>query len=359
MLWTSQGAYYAANANHYSVAVQTEAAKVSTFFAATFAAFYLASETGFKLIATAIFLLEDGKSNWKPIVFGLYAAAAFCSAMGFALLVLPLKDIDFVTSNYIGNSTDLVGNDIAGRANLQFSSDNSSGKRISARIKWPEKGEMTTNVCGVFRAMLSSRLLQLLLPYQVCFGFSSGLINTYVTAVIVKESLGDGYIGLLAGISTLTAVLMAAPIAYFSNYVKHGKAYVMVFGALCFLFAGLPILITNNETIGNWNFIVVYFMIHGAARGIWENTNKSVVVDYFTDSSDRELAFAAIYFASGLAGAFGFLFFAVMNREGLAALNVTVSVIALVSYLLSYRVYLGTQRMKPTVGDGNDSMNFT
>jgi hypothetical protein len=80
-------------------------------------------------------------------------------------------------------------------------------------------------------------------------------------------------------------------------------------------------------------------MIHGAARGIWENTNKAVIAEYFSQGEFRDVAYAAVYFSSGLAGAFGYLFFKFMTRNELAMLNIIVAGVAMISFHFSSVLY--------------------
>jgi hypothetical protein len=84
--------------------------------------------------------------------------------------------------------------------------------------------------------------------------------------------------------------------------------------------------------------MVIYFVVRGVARGVWEGVNKANIALCFRDSTeDRQAAFAAIYFASGLAGALGFLSAGVFSRNAVAGINFVLSVGALVCYLLSSR----------------------
>ena len=47
--------------------------------------------------------------------------------------------------------------------------------------------------------------MQLLIPYQITFGLSSGFINYYVNSRIVAVYTGSGYIGVLSGAATVMA----------------------------------------------------------------------------------------------------------------------------------------------------------
>ena len=106
----------------------------------------------------------------------------------------------------------------------------------------------------------------------------------------------------------------------------------MLSGTACFAFSGAAVLCASNSSLARWGFIVPYFIIHGAARGIWENTNKSVIADYFPDPEVRETAYAAVYFCNGISAAMGFLFFGLFSRDAKAAVVLVVSIIAGIAY---------------------------
>lgn len=314
ILWTSQGVYYSLNAAEYSHKRSKSNAKVVTNFAAIFSAFYLSMETIFKVVATAVFLGEGGRGSWRFAVFALYAVAAFTAVVAVSTLTIPLTESKDQNGRSI-STTNIV-------SSFSFS-------------KVPVK-QVKEDVSAVMRIMVTIPKLQLLLPYQVCFGFASGLVGIYVNGVIVGDYLGDGYLGLLSGIATFAAVSLAIPYAYLSNNLKDGKWYIMIFGGCCFAFAGFPMLVMSDQQMSSWGFLVIYFIIHGAARGVWENTNKSLIVDYFSDTSEREAAFAAVYFSSGFSGALGYLFSLYLSRDALAGLNFSVAVIATLAYHWSF-----------------------
>ena len=92
----------------------------------------------------------------------------------------------------------------------------------------------------------------------------------------------------------------------------------------------------------------------GAARGVWENTNKSVIAEYFPESSDRQAAFAMVYFSSGLAGAMGYLLFKWMSRSALAWLNIVASCLAIICYHWSYILF---QRQCQQRANNNNEYN--
>lgn len=145
--------------------------------------------------------------------------------------------------------------------------------------------------------------MQLLLPYQISFGFSASFIGYYINSNIISNYLGDGYIGFLSAVSTVAAVLFTYPLALIANKYSYGKFYIMIFGMLSFFFSGFPLLIMSDKEISEWFFLLLYVIIHGAGRGIWESTNKAVILEYFPASkrnSKSDIAFASIYFTSGM-----------------------------------------------------------
>jgi hypothetical protein len=81
--------------------------------------------------------------------------------------------------------------------------------------------------------------------------------------------------------------------------------------------------------------MVVYFVVLGASRGVWENTNKAVIAESFNDVDFRETAYAAIYFSSGLAGAVGFSLALIISMDDFAIMLIAISVCSLIGYHLS------------------------
>jgi MFS family permease len=62
----------------------------------------------------------------------------------------------------------------------------------------------------------------------------------------------------------------------------------------------------------------------------------AVVAEYFPDPSERNAAYATIYFSSGFAGAIGYLLFNFVPVKGILVLNAIVAVAAILCFHLSY-----------------------
>eukprot|EP01038_Epipyxis_sp_PR26KG_P004711 gene4711-6614_t len=344
ILWTGQGSYYSVNSIKYSSYTHSDNKINSTNFSSIFAAIYLSLETSLKLLATVIFLSFNNKQSdtnslfrsWRMVVFGLYSLAAIISVILFQFLVLNLDDkrnnnieSDITTSTVVNPTSSLIYDSLneGSHHDEVFTNpprENRNNMRLlknSTFIRHPIIAMFLDDSLSVTSSLLSNRLLQLLIPFQITFGLSSGFVGTYVNGVIVKNYIGDGYIGALSGLSTLVAVLASWPFAYISNNFIHGKWFIMVTGGICFIFTGLPVLCIPDNIFGTWLVLIPYFIIHGIGRSVWENINKSIIVDYFTNDKQKSDAFAAIYFSSGLAGAFGFIFFKFMSEYQVALLN--------------------------------------
>lgn len=359
-LWTAQGSYYSINARAYAFASNDPDSSVALAnFASIFASSYLLLETLFKLFATVIYLAKDRQGSWKAVVFGSYVSAAFCAIVAFSMCVKNL------TPRFIGDGgggtslrpSPLSQEDHDAEGPATFFSAPGAFKSISfdepVMVHVQAEAQLSDSlmlrssallpptlwedVSAVGRALLRSRRLQLLMPYQICFGLSSGFVNSYVMAKVVAVYLGDGYIGLMSALATLTAVILSWPYAHMATTMAHGKYYIMLLGGGCFVFGGLSVLCLTDAQMSSWPFLTSYFVIYGAARSAWESTNKAVVAQYFDrDDKLKDSAFAAVYFMSGLAGAFGFFFYKFMTRTQLAAINTVVPLVALACYHFSH-----------------------
>lgn len=248
-----------------------------------------------------------------------------------------------------------------------FSSSEDARTTSRAEDLWER---MKKDIVSVISAMGQDRKLQLLLPYQVCFGFSASMVNAFIFSQIVGKHIGDGYVGFLSALTTLTAVGTSYPYSYIASNYQHGKYWIMHGGSLSFFITGLA-LYMDTDTLASWATLVFYFMIHGFARGAWENTNKAMIAEYFKEMKtnntvpvDRgndgisrregegephreqrftvtstQSAYASVYFTSGLSAAIGFASYSSMTQSQIAALNVFMPLFAALCFDSSYRMH--------------------
>jgi MFS family permease len=342
VLWTAQGVYYSINAHEYAKSIHSDEIKTVYSFAAIFAMFYLLVEALLQFLGTTIFLIYDEVSTssdggtfqktWKSIVFGVFTSLAAISIVCFKMYVLEMPSKEASPSGYGRVNCDEHTN-----SNLARTREEPVERNVGSDVL--DSGISSFNAFAVVEAIVFTPKLQLLLPFQISFGFSAGLIQTYINGVIVKDYIGEGYIGLFAGIVTLTAFIIAQPLAIISNVPAFGKELIMTVGGLSFAFGGLLLLVLSDKLIASWPIIILYYTIHGIARGIWENTNKAVVAEFFPVLSTRDSAFASIYFASGLSGAIGFVSYQFMSREAIAVMNSAVGIFSIFAFLLANRMH--------------------
>jgi MFS family permease len=155
------------------------------------------------------------------------------------------------------------------------------------------------------------------------------------------------YVGLISATIPLTGSAMAFPTAAVAS--KYGKVLPMTIGAIGLGMAGLAVIIFSDETLGTWEFVMVYIVVYGIGRGVYENTNKAVVVDFFSHGrntcsdakrGDITAAFAATNFARNIASAFGYFAF---NHISRLEMSLLVFVFAIVGLLCYYAAHLTNQ----------------
>lgn len=385
LLWPAQGAYFSTSAIKYAAQTDDNTGYAIVLFASTFSGIYLGLETIFKAFATFVYLLLGANSSWHMLVFGSYTVAAYCSVVAFGIFLPAILKSERLEVELLSRQTRTKNIDTADGGDrkthlfrkvaisqhadsTEFEehwTNNREKDDLNAKeylwtnvFHFPDFLTLRCDLISVTNAIRRDRILQFMIPYQVCFGFSACFVGYYVNRNIVAKHIGDGYIGLLTGSSTLCAALLSYPFGYISNMSGgRGKWYVMIFGALCFCLSGLAPLLLTDEELANWYLIVTYYCAHGAARGCWENTNKAVVAEYFSNEDARETAFATIYFTSGLSGATGFYFYKYLKREQLVWINTLVPLIALMSY--HYSDYLFHLNCTSTDTDSSSNSNIS
>jgi hypothetical protein len=287
-------------------AVKTANADFAGFFAMT----YLGCETACKVTATAIFLILSNKSRATNAVFASYTIAAVLAVVAVTRLS-PLRDLG------------------------------------SGELSWAAISAGAWDAASLCRDDM--RLL-LLLPYQVNFGCVSTFVPYYIFGVIVSksDSLGGPWIGCLSAVITLTGSLMGLPAAWISN--RYGKPVLMVTGGICTAMAGISLFAFSDATIGTWGVIVPLLIIYGIGRGTWENVNKAVVADLYTDRPQFVAsAFAAVSFSNGFSGSIAYFVFPSTSRTALGVTVVSVAVFGILSYLAQVKLVAVSVGRRPAL----------
>merc|ERR1712087_939906 len=111
--------------------------------------------------------------------------------------------------------------------------------------------------------------------------------NGYINGTWQKQALGSGdLIGFLGAVICLIATWGSK--VYGSISEKMGtKVPIVAFGSLCFLLIAVLSFITapNGEGPGGWGWgILIFYVLQGLGRGVYESTNKGVFGDTFPGS---------------------------------------------------------------------------
>jgi hypothetical protein len=208
-LWTGQSVYYTLNAKDYAhKAGHASQERTLVNFASIFGGIYLMLETACKSLATVIYASYRNSAGggsdsgtWRYAVFGMYTASALCAVVLYRILVTQLYSHD--------EEDDMEIDDHSDPRPSPYPGDDKADIVLLPKTPWLA---LKNDILSVAKAIYGSRKLQLLVPFQLSFGFSAGFVSFYVNGVIVNHFIGDGYIGLLNSINTLSAVFCAGSI---------------------------------------------------------------------------------------------------------------------------------------------------
>jgi MFS family permease len=307
MLWVGQSTYYALNAAAYAKEVpSTDNYTSISNFAGYFAFFYLIFEVLLQLVALSVSFVDISDHLWQIIAFGTCAASAVLGS----LIMATVKDLHQQSSS---------------RSSKDDDDDDS-----------PFRGNVHNFTYLPLWELLTNRKLALFVPFQICFGLSSGLINYYVNKFVVAETYGDGYVGLVMAVDTLASAVAVYPITHFSNLFRN-KSFSIYLGCLIYFLNASLLISLPNSKVAKWEYLIPLFVSHGVSRCIWEGVNKALVSEYFVDI--KENAFTAIYFWSGLSAGVSFFTYQYISKFYLALLNMAWSAIAILCFYFLHSKY--------------------
>lgn len=330
VLWSGQGTYFTLNALRYADLMGLDPSIVTAWFASIFATMYLGMETIFKGMTSFVFF-ASGWDEWLPLTFGVYIVVAVIAMEVFRVTGKDLKNADISRDeDKVGSASTSAEDAVEGNEEKNGTGAESSVVEFNQRL-----ARARSEAAAVIRLILSNRKIQLLLPFQMCFGLSTGLFAFFVNARVVSDHIGSGYIGLLSALATLCACMVGPLSGYIASNqetLPYGRFTIMVMGGLCYVMQGLTVLSASTSRLSVWSTVVFLYMIHGISRGIWECTNKEEVARAFHDSQDLPTAFAALYVTSGGSTAFGFVVYQYCSRELMGTINFIVAIVAVASY---------------------------
>ena len=158
---------------------------------------------------------------------------------------------------------------------------------------------------------------------NVAFGLSAAWVNSHVNAHLLLEAFADPkYVGFASGMTTAIAGVTSRMTGCTAK-----KGPFMALGSIAFLLLGLLSKIPSNW-MANGAWILVFYVLHGIGRGVFESTNKAVFGQNFPKEKGLG-AFANLLVQTTLAAVAGHL----LSAHGLEDL-VTYMLIACASLIL-------------------------
>jgi len=176
---------------------------------------------------------------------------------------------------------------------------------------------------------------------NIAFGFAAAYLNGYINGHWQKEAIGGGeFIGFLGAIICLIATVSSKFYGWVSDRLG-SKVPVLLFGSSCFILIGVLSFVSapDGKGPGGWGWgIMVFYVLQGLGRGVYESTNKGIFGDAFPGAQGLG-AFANCMMQNTLASTIGFLL-------GVAKLDYVEVYILLAFSVLSVPGLLLAQRMQ-------------
>jgi len=157
---------------------------------------------------------------------------------------------------------------------------------------------------------------------NLTFGFSVAWLNGYVNANYQSDALSSvlddpsTFLGVLGALIALVAGISSKLFALVSSD-ETKKMFVVALGALCFFLVGAlsQVSYPNGKGPGGWGWgIVIFYVLQGLGRGVYESTNKGIFADFFPGDKAAG-AFANSMIQGTGTSTFGFILGAVLKPK--------------------------------------------
>mmetsp|Transcript_130137 Transcript_130137/g.236452 ORF Transcript_130137/g.236452 Transcript_130137/m.236452 type:complete len:433 (-) Transcript_130137:101-1399(-) len=281
VMWTAQGGYMTHTAAQITSLTGTPRSEVTTALATNFAVIYLVSEMITRLGYSALQYMGMG----VEAICLLYTIVSALSTV----LLLTVSAAD-------GSEKDEKRSD-------------PTVKLLDVVKLWPDPK------------------LWLLAPGNITFGFSSAFINGIFISRHVTPTLGEDSVGLLSAAIVLSAAVASPVFGYMGN--RWGRGCVVFIGATAFLV--IPLLVGGS---GDWGFgLVLFFVLQGIGRAVYESTNRAIFSDFFQDAPEG--AFANVTLQASISPAVCFFLSDKLQETTIFAMIIVSAVLTMVGYPLA------------------------
>ncbi len=283
VIWTAQGAYFSFCSEQYAAASGMSHAQATGWLGSAFASCYLGAEILLKLLSSLL-MFWPCRNHWQGnLVTGRCPSRSVDHGSALAT----------VFAVYVVVAT-------AATAMMTCIADVRRTAGLPAATRWSQKS------LAALQLMRDDRRVLLLSMLNLTFGFSSAFVNTFITGVIIPQSLGADKVGYLVSIIPLTAAIVAVPIAALTERIG-SKTPAMLLGSTAFAFFYLPFFLSAaslgeedcaigsgagtegamvltcaeralSVTFGRWDALVPLLILNGAGRAVWYAQSPSATL---------------------------------------------------------------------------------
>lgn len=266
ILWTAEGGYMAVSADELAASDSIAREAATSELAAEFAFWYLLTEVAGKLLFSFLQVRKIMEVGQIGMLFTVMSVVSMCC-------LLCIDDLK-------------------------------REPKADAREAAGKKGAFDKLFAAV--RLWTDPRIWLLSPTNITFGFSAAYLNGYFNARFEVPELGVEWLGTLCAVTGLCCAVLSKVYGILGS--KFGKGVPIAIGACSF--GGIPLLVLSLGCCKGWGWnMIIFYVLQGSGRAVYESTNKAVFSDYFPgDKSEgafancamqSSVASAALFFASG------------------------------------------------------------
>lgn len=174
----------------------------------------------------------------------------------------------------------------------------------------PLHAELCRHATACRHALWSDPKILLLQFTNITFGFGAAWNASYCNKTFISDNpvFGSAFLGLLSAVISLIGGVSARGFGYVTPHT--GKGPVIFIGAASFFLIGLfSLVFPDAEALGFG--AIVFPILMGLGRGVYESTNKGVFNDFYPGPETRAGVFANVMvfgtLSSAIVFALGFL----------------------------------------------------
>merc|ERR1711998_516826 len=155
----------------------------------------------------------------------------------------------------------------------------------------PARASFCAKALGALR-MWKDPKIWLISGSNIAFGFSAAYLTGYINAnwlqTAITQATGDKQLAqnlIFLGALICLVATISSKIFQILNARLGSKVPVLAVGSLCFIAIGVLSFVKapHGDGPGGWGWgIVVFYLLQGMGRGVYESTNKGVFADFYS-----------------------------------------------------------------------------